>query len=248
MIAVALSSKARAVVRAHRDADRPTAEDRERVTAALRTRLGAAVLPLERPISNRLLGSLIQRRSATAFGLCVVGSVLFLARRPGTTLGPATQLRNKSAEAVHSSPSPATAVSSEPAAPSEAPLPLPRKLAPLATPHTPPKARAVIGQDTLAQEVLLLSSAMSQLSSGQAAVALLTLGEHQQRFSNGVLSEERNAAKARALCLLHRLSEGRAALALLAPGSPSAARAKQDCDSSASPAQISERSRKTERD
>jgi len=235
MIAVALSPKARALVQAHRDADLPTAADRQRVAAALRARLGSDVLPLERPVHNRLMSNVGQRRSATALGLCVVGSVLFLARRPSSAVSPGSQMRNKSAQSVLASTVTvtATAVSSEPAASSQAPGLALRQAASPAPGHPPAKVRAAPVQDTLAQEVLLLSSAASQLSSGQAAVALLTLDEHQRRFSNGVLSEERNAAKARALCLLHRLSEGRATLARLAPGSPIAARAKQDCDSAA---------------
>src|SRR6187431_2167277 len=100
MIAVALSPKARALVKAHRDSDLPTAADRQRVAAALRARLGSTVLPLDRPIPNRLVSNVGQRRSGTALGLCVVGSVLFLARRPGTAGGPASQMPTKSAQAT----------------------------------------------------------------------------------------------------------------------------------------------------
>jgi len=246
MIAVALSPKARALVQAHRDAHRPTAADRQRVAAALRARLGSSVLPLERPIPNRLVSTVGQRRSATALGLCVVGSVLFLARRPGTAGGSGSQILNKSAQATLAST--ATALSSEPAASSEALVPALRKADSPAPGHPPPKVRAAPAQDTLAQEVLLLSSAASQLSSGQPALALRTLEQHQRRFSRGVLCEERNAAKARALCQLQRLSEGRATLSLLVAGSPIAERVKQDCDSVASQASLSGRSRNTGRD
>ena len=37
-------------------------------------------------------------------------------------------------------------------------------------------------QDTLSQEVILLSSALSQLGSGQAVLALASVDEHQRRF------------------------------------------------------------------
>jgi len=254
MIVVALSPKARALIQAHREAGRPTAADRQRVAAALRARVGSVALPLERPIRGGLLSSVGQRRSATALGVCVVGSVLFLARRPSTPVGPATQLRNKSAQAVLASS--ATAVSSEPAASIEAPVPASIEAptpalhkADSTAPRPPaPKVRAAAAQDTLAQEVLLLSSAATQLRSGQAAGALLTLDEHQRRFSNGVLGEERNAAKARAFCQLHRFSEGRATLALLAPGSPIAARVKEDCDSASPQTERPAPSRNTGRD
>ena len=81
MLAVALSPKARALIRAHRDARRPTPADRERVAAGLRAQLGGTVLPLDTPTSNRLTISGIQRRFAAACGLWVVGSVWLLARR-----------------------------------------------------------------------------------------------------------------------------------------------------------------------
>lgn len=260
MIAVALSPQARALIQVHREAGRPTAADRQRVTAALRAQLGSAVLPLEssvllpsgRPIRNGFLSSVAQRRSATALGLCVVGSALLLARRPSMAESPTTQSRSKSAGAVLSSAntavsSAAPVLSSEPAAPSEAPL-LPPPEQAEATTRLPQAKALVPAQDMLAQEVLLLSKATTQLSSGQAAGALLTLNEHQRRFSSGVLSEERNAAKARALCLLHRPTEGRATLALLAAGSPIAARAKEDCSSASARADAPARTRANERD
>jgi len=243
MIAVALSPKARALIQADRDACRPTAADRERITAALRARLGASVLPVEAPIRSRVLSS-AQRRSATAFGMCVVGSMLFLSRRPSATLEQATQPRNKPAPALVSAT--AMAMAPELPRPSEAPAqatvpvqapvqalvtaPAQRKLA-ASAPRRLSNVAAPPALDPLAEEVRLLSSAMNQLSSGQAELALAVLEEHQRRFSSGALSDERNAAKARALCVLHRFNEGRAALAPLSAGTPLAARAKQDCDS-----------------
>jgi len=227
MIAVALSPQARALIQAHREAGRPTQADRQRVTAALRARLGSAVLPLERPIRDRWMSNITQHRTAAALGLCVVGSALLLARRPATALSPALEIPHKSAEAALSS---TVTAASGPSAASEALVQRPPEMA-VAAPRPPAPKLPARAPDTLAQEVLLLSSATSQLSSGQAAVALKTLEQHQRRFSHGALSEERNAAKARALCMLHRQSEGRATLALLAAGSPIAARVNQDCDS-----------------
>jgi hypothetical protein len=225
----------------HRDAGRPTAADRERVTAALRARLGSVVLPLETPLRDRLMRGALPRRSATALGVCVVGSVLFLARRPSTATETAVHTRSQSVPAVLSSAPAALAM--KPAASSPAHALPPPELAPAAfreataigaarhaSTNVPPNA----AQDTLGQEVLLLSSAMSQLHSGQAAGALVVLDEHQRRFSHGALSEERIAAKARALCMLRRFSESRAALALLAAESPIAARVKEACDATSS--------------
>jgi hypothetical protein len=243
MIAVALSPKARAVIQAHRQAGRPTAADRARITSALCARLGSAVLPLETPIHNRLIRSAGQYRSATALGMCVVGSVLFLTRQPAPTLEPTMQLGNTPVLAAH----PATTMSSEPAVSSEAPTVEPR-LAQIAPRRPSPRVAPAPALDPLAEEVRLLSGATSQLGSGQAGRALLALEEHQRRFSSGVLSDERNAAKARALCTLGRFGEGRAALALLASGTPLAARAKQDCDPTSSRPDAANSPRKSELD
>lgn len=73
MIAVALSPNARALIRACRDTDRPTAADQERVAAALRARLGPAVLPLDTRISTRLMGHRIRRLFVAVCGLCILG-------------------------------------------------------------------------------------------------------------------------------------------------------------------------------
>jgi hypothetical protein len=229
MIAVALSPNARALIQAHHNAGRPTAADRERITSALRERLGSTVLPFEAPISTRLVSSALQRSAAAALGMCVVGSVLLLTRAPAATVGSASQQPNR--PAVTAPAAIVTAEPSEPALTKEEQPRAQRKLAMTAPRHTPAKASASPALDRLAEEVVLLSSATNRLSTGQAERALLALEEHQRRFSSGALSDERNAARARALCALHRLSEGRAALALLAPGTPLAARAKEDCDS-----------------
>jgi len=85
-------------------------------------------------------------------------------------------------------------------------------------------------QDRLAQEVALLSRATSDLRAGRAGAALKSLDEHQRKFPNGMLTVERRAVRAQALCTLKRVNEGRAELSLLAPQSPAAGRAKQLCD------------------
>ena len=254
MIAVGLSPKARALIQEYRNAPRPTAADRQRVAAALRARLGSTVLPMP-PLHHRLMGSRRwQVRSASALGLCVIGSVLFLVRRPIAAAGPATQERSMPLEVAL--PSAATVVSNQPletarpstvAVPSSQPLESVRPstdASESSAPVTPVRqvqattatlrrkvAPGGPAQDSLAQEVALLSGAASQVRSGQAAQALLALDEHERRFPNGALGEERHAAKAQALCLLQRFGEGRAELALLAAGSPTAAHAKEVCDS-----------------
>ncbi len=78
-----------------------------------------------------------------------------------------------------------------------------------------------------------MSRATTALSAGRYADALKALDEHQREFPNGVLSQERRAAKVQALCSLGRVIEGRAQLAHLSAQSPVANRAKQVCDSAA---------------
>jgi len=245
MIAVALSPKARALIQAHRDA-RPTAADRERVAAALRVRLGEAVLPLDAPLKTPWLGTGIGRGFAAACGLCIVGSALLLARRPETAPQSTTRANIESVEAAPSVS--ATFMPSRASVALETVATPETNIAPIAS----PKARTKVAgsgvapaQDTLAQELLLLTSATSQLSARQATGALLALEEHQRRFSHGVLSNERNVAKARALCMLHRFEEGRATLALLGGATPAAARVKEECDSAWARANTASLSRKT---
>ena len=256
MFSVALSPKARALIRANREARRPTAADRERVAEALRARLGAAVLPLDTPPGKPLMMSGSRRRLAAICGLCVACSVLLLARRPETASRATLQIRDTAAEEAPAASAFATAPTTMPSAAAaaaaaavETSVTTREKIAPIASQHTRLKAAlAAPAEDTLSQELVLLTRATSQLSSGQATAALAALDEHQRRFPHGILSDERNAAKGRALCSLHRFDEGRAALALLATGTPFAARVKEECDSALSQASTGASSRKAASD
>jgi hypothetical protein len=84
----------------------------------------------------------------------------------------------------------------------------------------------------LAQEVAILSRATKYLEAGRPTDALRALAEHQRKFPNGVLTEERYAARVQALCTLGRPEEAAAELARLArmaPESPQLSRARQSC-------------------
>ena len=252
MFSVALSPKARALIQAHREAPRPTAADRDRVAAALRARLGPTVMPLDPPIGQSMTSRGTWRRFAAACGLCIAGSALLLTHRREAPPQSAVQVVETGlaeTPAASSVPMSATATPSGVSALLEPPAELHEKIAPSASRHTRLKADlAASTEDTLAQELVLLTSATSQLSSGQAAAALKALDEHQRRFPQGVLSDERNAAKGRALCKLHRFDEGRAVLALLGVGTPFAARVKEECDSASSQANAITASRKATSD
>jgi hypothetical protein len=217
-----LNSKARALVQAGQSALRPKPADRERVEAALRARLGPEALPYANGISHVVSATAWKVVTGVAIGVCVVG-VWTLRDLPRT---PDVQARNRSP--VAEAPS---AIS-----PSHAPAELPLRAAPLTAPNESAPAavtssKAAPGaRDRLAREVALLSQATLELRASRAAAALKILGEHQRKFPNGALSEERRAAKAQALCMLGRVSEGRAELARLTPHSPAAAHAEEVCE------------------
>ncbi|MET0793223.1 MAG: hypothetical protein ABW061_17005 [Polyangiaceae bacterium] len=215
-----LSPKARALMDAGRGAFDPTAADRARIQDALRVQLGAAVLPPEvTPVSATPFRPSLQLISGVVVGACVVGGALFFALR-----GAAPVATPPKAPAV-----PVVAV--QPVAPAADLEAQAEGVAPPASavPVAPAKPAARLAQDSLAEELSLLSRATSALHSGRAAEALRLLNEHARKFPNGVLSEERRAARVQALCLVGRTTEGRAELARLAPQSPAAARAKQVC-------------------
>ena len=235
MLAVALSPQARALIQADRNACRPTIADRRRVEAALRERLGPRALPTETPLRDLLVGLGWQLPSGTALGLCLIGGLLFLSTRPASVLSarpasvtsPASQALSQPRPAV-SAPIAAASVSSaapEPAAPSTPNEPNAPAVSTVAARESAP--------DPLAQEVLLLSRAMTELHSGRATEALVSLNAHQLRFPDGALSQERSAIKAQVLCKLRRFQEARVELAGLAPGAIAYERILKACDSPA---------------
>jgi len=225
-----LGPKASAVVKAGRAGLRGTDADLERVEAALRARLGAHALPPDAaaPASPR---GIAWRLMPPAIGVCVIGGALFLALRPEPK-----RVAEQKPVAVQPATAPMAAIaaapSAEPAATKGEPTvaaPEPaRSAAPSAIPTTAHRAR-----DQLVLEVALLSRATSALNSGRIGEALKALDEHQRQFPDGVLSEERRAAKAQALCSSGRVAEGSAQLAHISPQSPAGKRAQQVCDSAA---------------
>ncbi len=217
-----LNQDAGAVVRAGRSALRPTAADRDRLEAALATRLGPHAFPPSPTVTPNAHGVMWRAIGGAAVGACVIGGALMLTspskpgappERPGVSHSP------PGAEVVTDQP-----LSTAPSVP-ELPTLTTADSAVRATPSAPRR------QDALTQEVALLSRAVAALNAGRAGEALAALNEHQRQFPHGILGTERQAAKARALCSLGRVTEGRAELAHLSPRSPAAGRAKQVCDS-----------------
>ncbi|WP_438011688.1 hypothetical protein WME89_25455 [Sorangium sp. So ce321] len=88
------------------------------------------------------------------------------------------------------------------------------------------------GPEGLDAEIALLRDAQQALQAGQFAQALSKLDEHASRFPRGVLSTEREASRAIALCRSGRAAPGRAIAAKLlaqSPGSPLATRVRAAC-------------------
>jgi len=215
-----LSPRARELVHSGRGLNRPTALDRERVQIALQAKLGAAVLPAEVSSPVPVARPRWPFISSAIVGAALVGGALFFVSRhePGAT--------SAARAPVASAAAPSSALPVVAAADSASPAASPP---PAIVSSEPPAPSARPAQDRLAQEVALLARATSDLHAGRAADALKVLDEYQRKFPKGLLTEERRAARAQALCSLGRKSEAQAELARLAPQSPAAARAKQVC-------------------
>jgi hypothetical protein len=219
-----LNHDASAVVRAGRSALRGTTADRDRVEAALSARLGPHAFPPNVNVTPSTRMVTLRAVATAAVGACVVGGAIFFVSRPAPSVparAPASVDEARPAQQL-APPSEAPVVTVEP------------PVVPTATSAertSAPVVSAPRRQDALTQEVALLSRAVAALNAGRAGDALASLNEHERAFPRGILSADRQAAKAQALCSLGRLSEGRAQLAHLSAQSPAASRAKQVCDS-----------------
>lgn len=240
-----LSPEASEIVAAGRSALRPMSADRDRIEAVLRERLGAAALPPQiqpqiqaTPNAARGFG---WRFLAPTAGVCVLGGLIFLASR--STPAPNAIAQRKSSDAGAQVALAASANSTASVSPSEeTPVePSSAESESSATVLVPSSNTVLPRRDRLELEVALLSRATSALGAGRFGDALNAVNQHQREFPNGLLTEERRAAKAQALCSLGRVVEGRAQLSHLATRSPVASRAKQVCDSASSPSTASAR-------
>ncbi|WP_437816244.1 hypothetical protein [Sorangium sp. So ce1078] len=169
---------------------------------------------------------------------------------PSDTAPPPAEA-SASAEAGASAEASASAEANDPArasaparagAPAEASAPAGASAAPAAGSATrapasrppPPGAGAAAGpgSEGLDAEIALLRDAQQALQAGQFAQALAKLNEHASRYPRGVLSTEREASRAIALCRSGRAASGRAIAARLlarSPGSPLATRVRAAC-------------------
>jgi hypothetical protein len=223
-----LGQRASELVRAGREAGRATEEDRDRNLAALRARLGAA------PVPESIMAAQVSRRASRA--LWTMAAVMVVVLGAGAALAITMRRPHPALQPVDFKPMARGQVETAPAPPKETPG------AALSVPVESLRS-VVVGEpgsavthrperDRLAQEVAILSRAASSLEAGRAADALRAVDEHQRKFPNGVLKEERYAARVQALCALGRRDEAASELARLsrlAPDSPQVARARHAC-------------------
>lgn len=227
-----LGPEARALFKLGREMARASEADRARSLAALRARLGdAAFEPTSAPgavtgraTSSKLAGLL--GASGAAVGLIVTAWLVL--RTPAPAHDAVTpKLATPSAAASVAPPTIVSDAVEAAAAPS---------VTVSALPPAPPSAQSRGKSERLAEEVALLARAAADLNSGRNAEALRELDQHRRLFPNGQLTQERRAARARALCALGRREEAKGELLRMAQhGSPDLARTRQLCGFDAEP-------------
>ncbi len=225
-----LSPRAERLVRAVQEAYRPSDVDRARVLRAMQTRLGEAVLPsdvsLQPPGAPRWFNP--KGTGLTMVGIAVVagGGLWFtLHSEPAR---PVTQPR-----VTNSVPDTVTLPKLAMPEVTAAPQPMPAQVAGTALPSSSTRPTAARRpRDGLSEEVAMLSRAATDLNGGRPENALKVLDEHERKFGNGLLAEERTAARIQVLCALGRTAEAKTELERLAqrsPRSPQVERARQAC-------------------
>lgn len=237
-----LSREAKALFGVGRAANQPTPEDEARILAALLPRL-----PVPSGSAQTVSWSARSRRAwkwrvAAGLGIGLAAAAALQLAKGGDKGSPAVSVsepRRQVAPNLESSNVPSEEESDIPEASfprdirervANAPTSTTSAPEEVRAPRSPPIAPSSLGDDNhLAEEVALLSRATSALRSGNSSEALATLAEHQRRFPRGVLSQQRHAARAQALCQLGRKTEAKTELAKLAKSSPLAARTRQAC-------------------
>jgi hypothetical protein len=231
-----LSQELQELVLACKAANLPTEADSARVLAGLRTCLGdAAVLGAKASqvaASSTSSGLLLGKVSAVSLaGLALVGGIWFFTARNHLE----APSEANSASSVAAAP---VEMISQPIPPPAAAANASNSEAAAAVDHNDAPGNAEPRQqlpstrhsrDKLAEEVALLSRAELALHSGKPAAALEVLNEHERQFGNGILAEERTAARIQALCALGRKAEADAQLARLSPKSLHGAQAGKAC-------------------
>jgi hypothetical protein len=228
---------AREILDSARHAHDPTQQDRIRVKAKLAARIGAGAAV--GAASGKVLGSggaWVIKVVLPLLLVAGVGGYAYLHRggtegRTSVAEPPATVTPIAIPEPAQSSESPAPA---EAASASASPAP-DESASAAPPPPLPPPAPARSSHPAasdLEAEMAMLATAQAAIQRGDYATALAKLDEHQRTFPNGVLGEERTAARVVALCGAGRQAEARslgAAFLARHPSSPLAPRVRSSC-------------------
>ena len=231
-----LSPGLKELVRASQSASLPTEVDSARIFAALRARLGDAVMGVDAgqaATTSISTGFTLGKVSAISLaGLALLGGLWFFAARAHRAASLEANAAPSAAATISAAlvPAPSATSSSAQASDdrSESDVesnngrPDSAQVRPAASHHV---------HDTLAEEVVLLSRAETALHTGKPAVALEALNEHERKFGNGLLKAERIAARVQALCALGRNAEADAQLAQLSPKSLHGEQSRRACAS-----------------
>lgn len=241
-----LSPDAVRLVELARSTDHPKPSDEARIRGALRQRMvlatagtaaGLGITKLAAGIGLGKLVVVVGLGSAAAGGLYATYRQV---REPGMTPSssvsrprsgtePSSVVTTSQPEEEHRTDQPteeATTVAS--AEPPKAPLANPRTSVGKASVDPAP----LPAPDQLKAETAALREAQQALRMGEPDLALSLISKQNHRFSDGILQQERAAARIMALCQLGRATEGSAEVtrfALRWPKSPLLARVKNAC-------------------
>jgi hypothetical protein len=235
-----LSQDLEQLVAAGRSASRPTQADFDRVLGSLQGRLaasaagGALTAAAGAGRGLRLLSGKTIAIAAAGFALIVGGFALWSSNHlvePDAATPEQPTRTGSAAPAMHvvrPDASNATSDNTATVQAAENPGAGPNQGRPTAPSGS---VREPFGRvrDNLSDEVAILSRAETELHSGRAESALRFLNEHERKFPNGVLAEERTAARIQALCALGRSAEANTLLARLRPGSLHGESSRQAC-------------------
>ncbi len=233
-----LSPRTQALLRASRAAREPSPEQVSRVGRSLMIKVasGATVVGLGTAASSASAASTLGLGLGAKLlvGVAIAGGWggvhWLVSESPSDSPAPVRPREQVTAQQpvapAVSPPPPAQVIgpgSTEPLGAAAA-LPEPRR----ATSAVPGAAQA----DPLLDEARLLGVAQRQLGGGAATQALGTLTKYDQRFPQGLMRAEAEAARVFALCTSGRVSEARAAAESFVrrhPSSPAASRVQQAC-------------------
>lgn len=228
-----LSPKLEELVQAGRNASRPTGEDFERVLESLSAKLGEAIAgggSLSTSSATRVFAMKAIGITVATVAFIIGGGAWIASRNREVSPSWASTVTQAAASVSSRVPSSlgAAPVSDESTATDATISPSPSQ-------PKPGPASSVVGRvngrsrDSLSEEVTILSRAGAELHGGRAESALRLLNEHERRFPNGILTEERTAARVQALCALGRNIDAQAQLSRLSPKSLHGARARRAC-------------------